>query len=69
MINGDNHLIYFRSINVQKLSKHKMITENVKQLSSLIFSLGKYAFQLSSENYSVKSLLNSLAKYLENKCL
>ena len=69
MINGDNHLIYCRSLNAQKLSKHKKITESVEQLSSLIFSSGKYAFQLSLENYSMKPLLNSLAKYLENKCL
>lgn len=69
MINGDTHLIYFRSLNAQRLSKHEMITESVEQLSSLIFSSGKYAFHLSLENYSMQPLLNSLAKYLENKCL
>lgn len=69
MINGDTHLIYFRSLNAQRLSKHEMIAESVEQLSSLIFSSGKYAFHLSLENYSMQPLLNSLAKYLENKCL
>ena len=56
VINGENNLIYFRNLNMHKLSKHKMI---MKSCTVWYFPPRSYAFQLSLENYFMKWLPNS----------